>query len=54
MEDEGFSIEHLAIVLAISDGDNVSYIKNKEQAIETRNACDKFIEYLDEIDASTH
>ena len=54
MDDDGFNIEHLAIVLAISDGDSVSYIKNKEQAIEVRNACDKFIDYLDEIEASTH
>jgi hypothetical protein len=54
MEDEIFKVEILKMVIAITDINGTSLVRTRDQAIETRNACNELIEYLDEIEASTH
>ncbi len=52
--EEGFKVEYLTTVLAVSDGCNIVYIKSTEQAIELINACRDFIEDRETLEAMTH
>ena len=52
--EEGFAVEHLTTVLAVSDGSNLVYIKTREQAIELMAACRDYIDDKEMIEAGTH
>ena len=52
--EEGFSVEHLTTVLAVSDGQGMVYIKTTEQAIELMQACRDYIDDREMIEAATH
>lgn len=54
LEEEGFKVEHLTTVLAVSDGQGLIYIKTTEQAIELMQACRDYIDDREIIEASTH
>ena len=54
LDGEGFEVEHLTTVLAVSDGSGLVYIKTREQAIELMQACRDYIDDKELIEADTH
>ena len=52
--EEGFIVEHLTTVLAVSDGKSLVYIKTRDQAIELMQACRDYIDDKEIIEAATH